>query len=251
MKIISTRKKNIAGISFSDTALRVVFLKRITKKENAISSLVLPLQKNIVVGGVVKDVEKITSILEEIKNKHGIYKMRFVLPDAHTNPQDIKNIFLLIAKKIKITCDLVDKESSVIARAIVKPADIDTRIVVFCDTSRTVIFIVCKNVIQEVYTSMYGIGGVHSKETQAVIADIKKIYVYWHQKNKSRIKEVLLCGEKSTQKDLADFMTASLIIPVHMANPWCNYLSFEEIIPSINKDEVHGIVASLGICLSI
>jgi len=89
-----------------------------------------------------------------------------------------------------------------------------------------------------------------------LIGQIKKCLAYYrnyhsheHLAEKSgTIHKILICGEGANTKDLADFLSASLKIPVELANPWINILpSPLKEVPSLSFEESLKYAAPLGL----
>ena len=91
--------------------------------------------------------------------------------------------------------------------------------------------------------------------TLSILQDeINKLYIYWHTyrqegKNKKRIKKLILCGGGANLKGLEDYLSASLRMPVDVANPWINVNSFDNYIPQIPSNEALGYAAVIGLAL--
>ncbi len=85
--------------------------------------------------------------------------------------------------------------------------------------------------------------------------EINKRYIYWHDKKDlyaelPDVDTIYLCGGYSSVAGLADYLAASLKVPVVMINPWLNCLSFEDYIPILKQKEAQSYVTAIGLALA-
>ena len=77
---------------------------------------------------------------------------------------------------------------------------------------------------------------------------------YWNSGDsnlgkRSTIARVLLCGGNANIPGLAEYLTSDMGLPVGLANPWVNMISFEDYIPPMTRRESLKYCAALGLAL--
>jgi len=86
--------------------------------------------------------------------------------------------------------------------------------------------------------------------------EINKHYIFWHThpdehgQSKPRVEKVLLCGQSSNLAGFAEYLSASLKIPVVQIDAWVNIRNNKDYIPDIPKDQSLGYVTAIGLALS-
>lgn len=180
-----------------------------------------------------------------------------------------------------------EMDSQATVRAVLSPKDTRSVLVVDIGSEQTVITIAVSG--SALYTTTLDFGGntltgalmrekqidlaqahqelhvglsISRKETFPIIAsalsvlrdEIDRRYVFWHDhKNDivpfSSIEEIYLCGGYGATEGVADYLSASLKLPVTVANPWKNCASFEDVIPVIPHQEAQSYVTAIGLAL--
>lgn len=85
--------------------------------------------------------------------------------------------------------------------------------------------------------------------------EINKHFIYWHthpvpgEKKRKKIEAITLCGGDSNLIGLADYLSASLKVPVKVANVWNNVNSFDNYIPEINLKNSLRYATAIGLVL--
>lgn len=86
--------------------------------------------------------------------------------------------------------------------------------------------------------------------------EISRNYIYWHthkdeaEETRPKIQEILLCGGNANLIGLTEYLSASLRIPVHLANPWVNTMILDSTVPDINNKDALAYTTALGLALS-
>lgn len=90
----------------------------------------------------------------------------------------------------------------------------------------------------------------------AVLRDeVNKHYLYWHShkdengEEHSKISTVLLVGGNANMPGLDAYLSASLHVPIAVANPWVNIFDLNKDIPSIESDRALAYATALGLAL--
>lgn len=83
--------------------------------------------------------------------------------------------------------------------------------------------------------------------------EIIKHYWYWSAHKEvavqGEIDEVYLCGSQASINGLAEYLSASLGLPVLLANPWENVFSLSDTIPEIGMADSLEYVTAIGLAL--
>ncbi len=90
--------------------------------------------------------------------------------------------------------------------------------------------------------------------TISVIKDeIASRMQYWHTKgnnrDKRRIKKIILCGGSVNLKGLPEYLTESLNVPCERADVWANAFRTDLVIPPIDKRHSYGYATAIGLAL--
>ncbi len=76
---------------------------------------------------------------------------------------------------------------------------------------------------------------------------------YWHMRANvdqgRRISQVVLCGGSSNLRGLPSYLSESLGVPVYRGNVWENVMSFDDIIPPVEKRKSYGYSTAIGLAL--
>src|SRR3989344_1739829 len=84
--------------------------------------------------------------------------------------------------------------------------------------------------------------------------EMYKRLIYWNtgrerSNPKDAVSEIILCGGNGSIPGLTEYLTAGIDLPVSLANPWVNILSFDEKIPVITRRESLKYCTALGLAL--
>lgn len=69
------------------------------------------------------------------------------------------------------------------------------------------------------------------------------------QGKKIPIERVVMCGGGSNISGLTEYLSGALLVPVALANPWANIVSFDEYIPSMPFGESLRYATAMGLAL--
>ncbi len=88
----------------------------------------------------------------------------------------------------------------------------------------------------------------------AIKDEIGKHVNYWNSRlekedSKNKIEKIFLCGGDSNLPGFAEYLSYELKIPVELANPWVNIVSFDDYIPEIALKDSLMYAAALGLAL--
>jgi type IV pilus assembly protein PilM len=86
--------------------------------------------------------------------------------------------------------------------------------------------------------------------------EINRYYIYWHTYQHKHIDEaqnevdkIILCGEESKIKGLAEYLETNLNIKTELANVWVNTSVIKGRVPKISRSESLGYATAIGLSL--
>ena len=84
--------------------------------------------------------------------------------------------------------------------------------------------------------------------------EISQRLIYWNSgrprsNSKDTVSSIILCGGNANIPGLPEYLTSGIEIPVSIANPWGNFLSFDKIIPEITAGESLKYCTAIGLAL--
>lgn len=91
----------------------------------------------------------------------------------------------------------------------------------------------------------------------AIKEEIDRIFIFWlnraeeNGEKRKKMDKIILSGGDSNLIGLPEFLSYELKVPVEIANPWINILSFDEEIPSITFRESLIYSTALGLALRV
>ncbi len=91
----------------------------------------------------------------------------------------------------------------------------------------------------------------------AIKEEINRIFIFWsdraeeHGEKRKKIDKIILSGGDSNLIGLPEFLSYEIKVPVEIANPWLNILSFDEEIPNITFRESLIYSTALGLALRV
>ena len=99
----------------------------------------------------------------------------------------------------------------------------------------------------EVFTSLIPL-------VSAIKDEISKHVKYWDFRKRGRnsqnkIEKIMLCGGNSTIPGFKEYLSYESRLPVELANPWVNIVSFDEYIPEIDLKDSLVYATALGLAL--
>ncbi len=88
----------------------------------------------------------------------------------------------------------------------------------------------------------------------AIKDEISKHVKYWDFRKKryghqNKIEKIILCGGNSSIPGFKEYLSYESRLPVGLANPWVNIVSFDEYIPEINLKDSLVYATALGLAL--
>lgn len=177
-------------------------------------------------------------------------------------------------------------ESQAIARAVIKKGDRDTYLVVNLGEDKTGLYVVSDEVVQ--FASTFSLSKESARRTlesttsfalkapkekdascdefwmKQVADEIQKLFSYWHTHEDrqgelgKKISKVLIVGDHTDVSSCTGLVSASVDVPVVIANVWENAFSVDEFVPDIprmpieknkNQDSSLKFAAAIGLAL--
>jgi len=178
-------------------------------------------------------------------------------------------------------------ESSALSRALVKPSDEDTKLMVYLSREKTILAIVSREFVQFTSTSSFG-GASFTSALQkefditpeearqikyaqgllksgkadeeyafplanaaAVLRDeIQRVSAYWHKMTGGKagsVERIVLSGKDALMPGLADYLSISLKTPVEVGNVWTNVPFYQDNVPAISFEDSVSYGTALGL----
>jgi Tfp pilus assembly PilM family ATPase len=144
-------------------------------------------------------------------------------------------------------------ESQVIARALLPKHDPRTVLIVNFGPDKVGLYVARRRVVR--FTSTIPLrGGVKGNE-DALLQEIKKLYMYWHSLKENagdpehRITHIILCGENFGDT-ISALLSSQLKTPVSIGNVWTNIFDINKKVPDISFEDSLRYPASVGIALT-
>lgn len=261
--------------SIVNSASFIKFLSEIKKKYSLTAAYIaLPSNAIKIVSGLVDAVSRVDTIsaiqtLLETKTALPIKDMisakrlvlhtkkgRFVqLVAAKTTiVQDFLNCFT----KAGITPLSFEYQAQAQTAAILSKEDTRPILMVRIDKHQTTLAIVIEGSVVDTSTLDEGHAsvGVHKpgERSLTLITAINNYYIQWHSNKEYKgvfdtVKTVYLTGEGAAEEGYADFMSATLKLPVVEGNTWANCFSFETMIPPLTRIESLRYATVVGLAL--
>ncbi|MBY0328662.1 hypothetical protein K2Q02_01025 [Patescibacteria group bacterium] len=90
--------------------------------------------------------------------------------------------------------------------------------------------------------------------TVSLSTAIQKYAIEWGNNKKQKglfgsLQHIFLSGEGASLPEYADFLSATLRIPVSEINPWSKWFSFEDVIPILSRENSLRYIAVIGAAL--
>src|SRR3989338_45854 len=85
--------------------------------------------------------------------------------------------------------------------------------------------------------------------------EIYKHFIYWNTHKEEggiehhSVRKIILCGGTYNLPGLTDYLSASMQMPVELANVWSNVTDFSKYIPPINREESVAYATAIGLAL--
>jgi len=167
-------------------------------------------------------------------------------------PVFVLDDYIQIADESDLTLLALEIESQAIARAILKKDTDNTTLLVHFGPEKVGLYIVSFGLVHFTSTVVIRITGENDSET--LLQEIKKLYVYWHtlkenvDKPERKIVEVIVCGE-NLQDNIAEYISQHVDAPAVVGNPWINIFNLEEFTPEMSREESLRFVDAIGLAL--
>jgi hypothetical protein len=143
-------------------------------------------------------------------------------------------------------------ESQAMARALILPDDIETRLIVHYGREKVGLYVVYKRVVH--FTSTILMKNEARTDTSLISQEIKRLYVYWHtlkdnagQEHK-KISQIIVCGE-SIPEGIVAHLSSSHNTETVLGNVWTNAFDLSKDIPPIPFADSLRFTASIGLAL--
>ncbi len=301
-------KVHFAGLSISDTAVRVIQFSKRGGGFSIDKFREKNLPPGVVVSGEIKNKEELSNILQEIKkdlkleyvkvsiSEEKAYLFNAKLPVV-TGKEIISSIESKIEENIPVSPDellfdyqvflheeknhldvvvyalqesvvesyvevlgsagliplSLEIESQAITNSVISKKNKETTLIVNLGQDKVGLYVESRGVVR--FTSTIPIKGGVADNDDALLQEIKKLFVYWHSlkdnvdEPENKIDGVFLCGEGFSES-ISSYLSAHLNTRVVSANVWINVFDINEKVPDISFSDSLRYPAPIGLVLS-
>ena len=143
-------------------------------------------------------------------------------------------------------------ESEAIVRSIIPKEDSGTSLVVNFAKEKVGLYVETFRVVR--FTSTISTKGYAANDSNFLLQEIKKLYMYWHtlkenvDKPEKKITQIILCGE-SFDESILPYLASHMDIPVVMANVWTSVFDVNVAVPKISFSDSLRYAGAIGLAL--
>ena len=147
---------------------------------------------------------------------------------------------------------VLEIESQAIARALIRPGDAGTYLIMHVSRGKIAMCVVSERVVH--FTSTLNPVDTWQTEPGDIISEISKVVLYWHnnhsgtREGKKSIEKIFLSGD-IVSTSVTTALSASLKIDVVMGNVWVNAFDVNATVPTISFAESLQYTAAVGLAL--
>ncbi|MBA3733484.1 pilus assembly protein PilM [Patescibacteria group bacterium] len=169
-----------------------------------------------------------------------------------TLPITLVDTYVNMAKSAKLTLLSLEIESQAIARALL-PKKVDvTSLIVHYGPEKVGLYVISNGLVH--FTSTIPTMGQSKNNSEFLLQEIKKLYVYWHtlkenvDKPEKKISEILVCGENFND-EAVNYIRANNVTEVMVGNVWLNAFDINKSLPIIPFKDSLKYAAAVGLAL--
>lgn len=269
--------------SIADQAKLVEVLEKVRKEKNILAAgVALPEEKSFVYvgnvtvpeGGTLRDAVALT-IAENIplSPPETVFDFNIIgttkVTDDKTGetkhattvvvsafPLDVASQYAEALSAAHITPIFFETESQAIARAVVPHGREGAFVIVHFTSAKATIAVVMNDAVPFA-TVVFGDNG--PVDPSVVKDELVKVVSYWHSDRggkrtspvelKEKIQSIIVSGDVSGRKDIADYFSKNLRLQARLANVWQNAFSAEDAVPDIHFERSLVFATASGLAL--
>jgi Tfp pilus assembly PilM family ATPase len=167
-------------------------------------------------------------------------------------PISVVDSYVEVVSESGLSLLALEVESQAVARALLKPEEVDTVLIVHFEPEKVGLYVVSERVVH--FASTILTKGESPDNQDFLSQEIKKLYVYWHtlkenvDKPERKIEEIIVCGETSGDS-IVSYLAAHNGVRVKQGNVWTNVFSLNSHVPEISFNDSLKYSASVGLAL--
>ena len=169
-----------------------------------------------------------------------------------TLPISVVDTYVDVIEKSGLKMISLEIESQAIARALVKPDDKETLLIVHFGLGKVSLYVVSERVVH--FTSTVPLKSDSSEGLDVLSQEIKRLFAYWHTlkmnigREDRKLEGIVVCGE-NIKDNIVSYLSSRAEVKVSLGNVWTNVLNVEESVPEITFNDSLEYVASVGLAL--
>ncbi len=167
-------------------------------------------------------------------------------------PINVVDMYVEVIEKSGLKMISLEIESQAVARALVKPNDKETLLIVHFGMGKVSLYVVSERVVH--FTSTVPLKSDSSEGLDMLSQEIKRLFAYWHTlkvnigREDRKLDEVIVCGE-NIKDNVISYLSSHVEVKVSLGNVWTNVLNVNDSIPDLSFNDSLEYVASVGLAL--
>lgn len=143
-------------------------------------------------------------------------------------------------------------ESQAIARALIKPNNHDTVLIVHFSPGKVGLYVVVNRHVH--FTSTVQLRGAGNESLDQLCQEIKRLFSYWHSLKENvdredrKISKIIIAGEGVTD-EVTSFVASHNQTRVELANVWSNVFVIEDSVPEISFSDSLRYAPAIGLAI--
>ena len=165
-------------------------------------------------------------------------------------PESIVNSYIELFESAGITPISFDLESQAVARAVIRPGDKSSNLIVNLSREKTGFYVIEESVVQFSTTFSYGVGEDDSyPNLNDLKEEVHKVFAFWSARSGKNIEKVILCGPGSNKEDFIMKLMSESSVEHNMADAWLNMSPTHSHAPEILDEESVDYAPAIGLVL--
>ncbi len=168
-------------------------------------------------------------------------------------PINTVNIYVDILQSSGLTPLSLEIESQAIARALLKPDNNETVLIVNFQLEKVGLYVTKDRVVR--FTSTIAIKKDSPNYEGTLLQEIKKLYVYWHtlkenlDEAENKIEKIIICGG-SSDGTIIPYLGGHIEVRVVLGDVWTNIFNLNAGVPEIPFNDSLKFAAAIGSAIS-
>lgn len=181
-------------------------------------------------------------------------------------PKNVVDAYIKFFESAGVTPVSFDLESRAMARAVIRPEDKRSHLIINLSLKKTGFYIVEDGVVQFSTTPAYGVGQDQSYSSlNDLKTEMRKVMTFWNAhtdplhpssgeagqsgKPEGQIEKIILCGSGASSGDFVEKLMGGGEVPYELANVWLNMSPSRSRVSEIPTDESLDYASVIGLVL--